>query len=291
MLRSFTSWLEEEVTDAGPIGVIEAGLCLLGFGVLLSSLFGSSAIKATAIVVVSLAFLGVFALLTAERRRWRRKMTRDHRLLAHYCHVIKGELETTMHMLSWDDVATIAPNGDTKEVITVHGRVETKQLYFFRLRVGQGPGLLLSKKQQKRVAYAVRGVVVDQTGGTRWDASDTWLPDGRLEVLVHLNFPAPRGSEVRICMELDWPGMCAQLLRHREPDTFELHFARQADHVRYVIVLPPGEDAYYEPIGFKTGENGFRLTGRQSSAGQVEVELIADDLPAGHRAGMRLDLK
>jgi hypothetical protein len=92
-------------------------------------------------------------------------------------------------------------------------------------------------------------------------------------------------------MTLTWPGMCEPLVRKRLPDDYVLHFARAAEFVRYVVVLPEGEDAQVERIGFEEEDEGYRVRAGLNSAGRAEVSLVARDVPAKHRFGFRLDLR
>ncbi|CCH32148.1 hypothetical protein ABZ816_40360 [Actinosynnema sp. NPDC047251] len=288
-MRGLVRWFEGHVLRVGLIGLIEAALAVLSFGAVLSAVFGGPAAKTAAVVVAVLGVLATFAALVANRRRGEADRLRDRRLTARYCDLVHHAIGAPLHYLSWDDVTVIDSRGDAVETIAVRARVEADQAHFFRFRIG--PAWDQPERQRTRVVCRVRTLVGGAARGPRCDTTETWLADGRLEVIAHLASPVKVGDELRLVIDLEWPGMCAPLVREREPDDYFLRFARPADEARYVIVLPEGEDTYAEPIGFADGDRGYDLTVKPNDSGRVQVTLTAYDIPARHRFGVRLDLK
>jgi hypothetical protein len=121
----------------------------------------------------------------------------------------------------------------------------------------------------------------------------SWLPDGRLEMLAHLHSPVSKNTEIQIEMEREWPGKCVPLMKERGPDTFVFNFSRalHIEHATYVVVLPKGADAYYEPIGFHQPNGNFSVTPGRNRDGRSEFKLTVKDIPPDTRIGMRLQLK
>jgi hypothetical protein len=117
------------------------------------------------------------------------------------------------------------------------------------------------------------------------------VADGRLVLTLHFPEPPPNDSEMTIVIEVAWPGMCAPLMRVRTPDDFTLKFVTPVARARYKIVLPPGYDAYLEPIGFEAGHSGFALGSLTDDNGQATFVFEGTDLPMRRGVGMRLELK
>ncbi|RSM64806.1 hypothetical protein DMH04_50730 [Kibdelosporangium aridum] len=290
MLKRVIAAIDGYAAEAGVIGIAGAVTSLLAFGGMLSALFGSSGIKAAAIVASIVGILGLFALLLASRKDVQRFHQHDKRLLSRYCDIIIEELDPAWRILFWEQIDLLESNGDTTETITIHARVDSKELHFFRLRFGS-LGEPLPDRLRKRVTVKVRNVLIDGVGGTRFDATTYWLADGRIEVLAHFDTPAQHGSEAKFSMEVYWPAKSALLLKHREPDLFRIHFSKVIELARYVVVLPTGEDAYYDPVGFRNGENGCEIYASRNSSNLVEVSFVARNVEPDRLIGMRLDLK
>lgn len=209
----------------------------------------------------------------------------DRRLVARYCDVLQRTRGAPLHIKLWDDVTVVDARGGAVETVKVIAAVRDEETHFFRFRMG--PAWDQPEKERARAECVVR----DSDRGRRYDTTTSWLADGRMEVLAHLPEPAEIGSDLRIMMTLTWPGMCEPLVRGRVPDDYVLRFARGAEFARYVVVLPEGEDALVEPIGFEAGDEGYRMRTGVNPAGRTEVSLIARDVPAKHRFGFRVDLR
>lgn len=288
-MRGLVGWFEAQVLRVGLIGLVEATPAVLSFGAVLSAVFGGPAVKAAAVVVAVGGVLATFATLVANRRRGETDHLRDRRLTARYCDLIQRAIGGPLHYLNWDDITVIDDKGGAVETVTVRARVEIEEAYFFRFRFG--PAWDQPERQRTKVTCRVRTLTGAATPGPRCDTTQTWLADGRLEVIAHLASPVKAGDELRLVIDLDWPGMCEPLMRKREPHDYFLRFARPADEVRYVIILPKNEDTYAAPIGFTPDDRGYDMTVKPNDTGRVQVAVTAHDVPARHRFGVRLDLK
>lgn len=76
----------------------------------------------------------------------------------------------------------------------------------------------------------------------------------------------------------------------KEPDSFVFDFTQPIVYAAQKIVLPPGHDAYYEPIGFHEGEQGFSVRRSTNDQRQVQFMFDAHQLDANHKADIRLEL-
>jgi len=220
-----------------------------------------------------------------EEHVLRADAARDRRLVARYCDVLQRTRGAPLHIKLWDDVTVIDARGDAVETVKVIATVRDEETHFFRFRVG--PAWDQPEKERSKAECVVR----NSDGGRPYDTTTSWLADGRLEVLAHLPAPVEVGAELRIMLTLTWPGMCEPLVKRRLPDDYVLHFGRDIEFVRYVVVLPEGEDALVERIGFEAGDEGYRVKTGANATGRMEVSLIARHVPAKHRFGFRLDLR
>jgi len=289
MLKGFIEWLESHLIKAGVLGLAEGALAILAFGGIMSALLGTTAVKASAIVVVLLANLGTFIILLSSRRELRRRSERDQLLLGHYCRVLRDRSDFSWRVITWSEVITIKANGDSSTVVTVKAIVESAFLDFFRLCLGA----IWNQPQRyrKRVKVSARSLEIDGIGGARYEVTSSWMPDGRLEFLAHFKSPLNLGEKIELTVELEWPGKCIPLIRYREPEEFRVHFRNRVEMAHYVVVLPEGVESYCQPIGFVPGENRNVIKSSRNRSGQQEISFTAYDLPAREVVGMRLDLK
>lgn len=291
MLRRFIDLLEEHLADVGVIGLIEALLGIIALGGALSIVFGNTTIKAAAVVAIMLGVLGLFVILVASRVSLRRQSDLDRRLLVRYCKVLSDEFPISWKLMGWDQTIVIGKNGDARQTIKVHAVVESKRLSYYRVRVG--PGWNQPQKYRKKVKVQVRSLSIEGVSGTRSEVTELWLEDGTLEILVHFPSSVPRGAEFHVIVVLDWPGKCRPLMKDKVPDDFCYKLERSnVQQFRYVIVLPSGVDASYDPIGFSLSDSNFSLIGKRNGGDQLEIALVATDIKATgrKRIGVRLDL-
>ncbi|MFI9381194.1 hypothetical protein [Kutzneria sp. NPDC052558] len=289
MLNGFLTWLQDHVLSAGVIGVVEGVLGILSLGGLLSGLLGSPMIKAAAVVAVLLGILGLFILLVAAKAEAHRVSEQDRRLLQHYCDQLKKRHRHAWTITEWDHLVVLSENGDSYERVACTAIVACNLLDFFsfweRVSWRGWP-----ERLRRKVTIDVRSAEVGHEGGTRSDVTSSWMPDGSIEVLVHFSEPAVRGSEISMLFEMRWPQKSAPFMKRVEADEFVRKFVKVLPVMRYVIVLPAGYRPRYEVVGLRRGVDDYELKCTENNAGQMEISLMARNVPADVRAGVRLDL-
>jgi hypothetical protein len=286
VLRSFIAWLDDYLAGESPSAIIRAIVGLLSFAVLLGALVGSSAVKAGLLVAVLLALTAIILLLLADRRDLRRKYEEHQRLVSRYCSLIAAGIK--LQLTSWEQVTIIDPRGNAKERIIVHGRAP-HNIQFVRLYLG--PGWNQPRRYLRKVKVNARRLVSQDTPGTSIQLTSSWLANGKLLLLAHSPAPCLENGEVRLMIEWNWPGKCIPLTVHRVPDSFLFEFGKPIAYASQKVILPPGHDAYYEPVGFSENQEQFTLTRSTNDLGQVQFVFEAQPLEADHKAGMRLELK
>jgi hypothetical protein len=291
MLRSLIEWLDEFLAERGPGDVIKAIVGLLGFAALLGALVGNTAVKAGAVVSVILAVITMMLLLMRDRRRLQKLADRYSRLLTRYCDFIADDPRPTARVKEWNQLVKIDRNGDVEEHVTIRAISLREQLYFLTLRVGASWDQ--PHKYRRKVRVNIRSLLVDGQTGPSWNVTSSWLADGRLNLLAHLHEPVEHGQELTIRMERFWPGKCVPLMVHHDPDQFALKFdpAITIEAATYVVILPPGREAHYEPIGFNSTDGRFSLSAESDAEGRATFTLRVQNLDPDHRVGMRLELK
>lgn len=289
MLKSFIGWLDDHLADTGLIGLLGGLLGILAFGATLSAVLGPIGIKSAAVVAAALGTVGLLSMLLAERANSTKRLNLAQHLLARYCDQLMTESHTYYQVRAWRQVLIIESTGDTKSLICLRAVSEKEGLSFFRFRVGANgdqPAKYLKKVQVQVASLKIGGI-----GGARCDQTVLWLEDQRLEVLVHFTTPVALGNEFTIVFEVDWPGKCRSLVVGREPVDFTVRVDHGLEHLEYVIVLPPGEDACYDPVGFGVTDQRFRLSSQSTNGGCLEVTLSGSRIPPMPKVGVRMDLK
>lgn len=288
LLKSFAQWLEKFLQEEGAVGFVKGLLGLVAFGAVLSTLFGSVAIRTTFVIgaiVLTLLLLGYLtsrvAKLDSESREYRA-------LLSKYSYMLMELQPSQFDIKVWEQVAVIEANGDTQEFITVNAMIRNAEARFFRLRFG--PGWNQPKSIQKLVNAKVRSLLVDGTMGPSFLVTSHWSADGKLDMVSHFHSPAEVDSEIRLKMEWTWPKKCVPLMVAKKPDPFTFYFRQPVEHATYTIVLPPGVDVHWDVIALNRIRDDFEIT-RRTDAGRVEIKLAIKNLPANRRAGMLLELK
>ncbi|GAB3908416.1 hypothetical protein ACFQ1S_04570 [Kibdelosporangium lantanae] len=290
MLRSFVVWFDDFLAGEGPSAVVRGILGLLSFAGLLGALLGSAAVKAGVIVAVLLILLGVTQLLLRDRRGMARQLARHRRLVSRYGKVV-DEMNPTYEVLSWDQAAHILNSrGDTQESVAISVKVLRGDMRLIRLIFGCG--WEQPAKYRRGVRISVRNLLVGDSPGTSREVTHSWVADGKADVMIHFAEAPPEGSEVRFMVTLDWPGKCSPLM-NGDTDDFTFRFLHQSvARVSYRIVLPPGYEAYNEPIGFEPGDARFRLdTSTGEDDGRRRYLFRAAPLPVRLKAGVSLELK
>jgi hypothetical protein len=288
MLRSFVDWLDEYLVEVGARGLVAGGLGILAFGSLLAALLGESAVKAAAVVVVLLSLLGSFLVVAASRLFWRaRATTAEAALRRSYDRQLGDGPYWTVK--KWQQTIRIAANGDATLSVTVHCVSDRDSLSFFRIRFG--PGWNQPVRYRSRVRAQVRSLQLEDVGGVKADEFQHWRDDGKLEIYVDFPAPIPIGGKFRFVADLEWPARCRPLARDGRPEEFCVTAGPAMELLEYTVVLPPGREAFYDPIGFTVAEKGLMLVSRAASDGRAEIYLKAKRLGNGRRVGMRVELK
>lgn len=289
MLRGVIAWFESFLSRAGVVGLVEGALGVLAFGATLSAVVGDASAKLGAVVAVLLSTVGLIALLTASRAEWQRSSELRDRLLTRYCAAFIDDHARSWQVTRWVESQCIDDNGDATVLITVHAVVTCELLRFYYLRIGAGIGH--SAAQRRRVDVQVRSVVLEGIGGARCDLTKNWLEDGRLQLLIHFPSPVAQGSEFQVLIESRWPSRSRMLVKDRLPDDFCVRVRPPLDLLDYTVLLPAGEEAFYDPIGFRSDDPRFLLVARSDVSGRQEIRLIGRDISTAGRTGLRLDLK
>jgi hypothetical protein len=287
MFRRFLAWFEDYVADAGVIALVGAVTGILAFGGTLSAFFGNTGLRVAAFVAAMVAVLGMFVALVTSVRRLRDRAERSQRLLTQYGNILQSYVNS-WRILDWDEHTVVDLRGDTRHLITVRAVVESDILRFFRIRLGcrwNQP-----TRYQKKVRLTVRSLEVDGLGGTRPDTVMSWLPDGRMEAIIHLRHAMSKGDQLNLSLEIDWPRKCAPLMRG-EPDEFVMRFTHRIERAACTIVLPADRDVYVDLIGLKADEDRYELDRQVISNGHGEVRLTAHQIEPYRLFGIRLDQK
>ncbi|GGP73117.1 hypothetical protein [Saccharothrix coeruleofusca] len=287
MPRRFTSYLDAQLADATVSGLLSATLGILGFGSVLSAAFGSTAVKAAGLVIGVLHVVVLLAVALGTQRALRRDNSWLRELLTHYTNMIYSDSDPLWRVDRWVEHVHVQDNGDATVSITVCALAEADELHFFRVRLGSF--WKQSWQSRRKVDIEVSAVDEDDQDGPRWKHTDNWLPDGRLEVLVHFQDSLPKkGDAVRLKLHLEWPGKVAPLMRG-EPDEFVVRFGQPLAHLEYRVSLPACTRVRHWPIGCRKADD-FAL--KLSTEGKrTVIALTAEDIDADRRVGMRLDLR
>lgn len=289
MFKEFLDWLQDHLIRVGAIDLIQGILGILGFGVLLSGLLGTVAIKSGFVVAGVLALLGALLLACADRfhARYRDQLLR--RLLARYCALLKARGDQRWRIVRWEETSLVNSNGDAKEHVVVTAVVESELLDFFAIRSGSGWDQ--DPRERCRAKFGVTSFAGEGVDSSGWDATYDWRPDGRVEAVVHFANPMRRGALIKMTLDKEWPRKCAPLMKDRLPDAFALTFARPIDHIEYSVVLPCGFEADCDAVGLREGVDDYVLGVKALATEPVEARLVARDIPEFRRVGMVLRLK
>ncbi|WP_367130449.1 hypothetical protein [Saccharothrix sp. HUAS TT1] len=289
MLTRFIIWLDDILADEGSPAIVKAALGILSFAVLLGALLGNTAVKAGALVVALLVLLSAGLVLLADRRATLRRLETQWQLVAHYTKLASDGSPPEYRVVDWDEFLTVEPNGDTRKRLTMRAQVLVDGLW--SIRQVHGCGWPQPARFRRRVVVVVRKLLVDGAPGPRMSSTSAWDAEGRFVLITHFRSALPRGSSFGIVVECDWPGMCAPLMRDRRPDDFTLSFRTPVVRARYLVALPPGSDAYLEPVGFSEEEDGFGIVRTVDPGGRPVFGIESTAVPLHTRVGMRIEVK
>jgi hypothetical protein len=181
VLRSFIDWLDQYL-DKEPSATVKGAIGLLTFASLLGALLGSLAVRAGALVAVLFGMLCAVLILVRDRKEIKRVADTNRRLVTRYCNFLADRPKLIAHYAHWEHVATLHPNGDTTDIISVDAIAMREELHFLRWNQ---PSWYF-----KDVKIAVRAVSIDGTRGPDLDVTQTWQSDG-IQVFAHLHSPVP----------------------------------------------------------------------------------------------------
>jgi hypothetical protein len=288
LLKSFAQWLEKFLHEEGAVGFVKGLLGLVAFGAVLSTLFGSVAIRA-AFIVAALFLVFVLLVHLTSRVSKLESDSREYRaLLSTYCKMLTELQPSVFDIKVWEQEAVIEPNGDTREYITVTAVIRVADADFFRLVFGAGWDQ--PKAFQKEVTARVRSLEVDGTEGPSFLVTSHWRDDGKLDMVSHFHSPAEVDSEVRLKMEWTWPRKCVPLMVYKRPDRFVFYFRQPVERATYKIVLPTGADVRWGVVSLNPVRDDFTIV-PSTTAGRTEIKLTINNLPADRKVGMMLELK
>ncbi|MCP2245723.1 hypothetical protein [Lentzea aerocolonigenes] len=292
MFKSFLEWLDEYLQREDSTAVVRAVVGLMGFAGLLGTVLGSSVVRGGGFVAISLFVISVILLLLADRRKLKKKYDSHRKFLRRYCDFIaEHHSRPLIRITLWKQVAFIQANGDVREILRINAVAERREVYFLRFRAGGGEAEL-SKRQQRRVKVNARAITVNGQRGPRWEVTRSWLPDGRLNSIVHFHEPVRRGGKIDIEIERFWPGKCAPLMREgaTEPFTFRFTGLMPADAIEHTVVLPLGFSAYYDTVGFVEPDPRFSVTVGEDDESRRTFTFRGQILVPKKDFGMRLDV-
>ncbi|MEV0675767.1 hypothetical protein AB0I60_04500 [Actinosynnema sp. NPDC050436] len=288
MLEKLISAVDCHLADKGLPGLIKATGGLLAFGSVLGASFGSAVVTAAFLLAGALCVVGALAVLARSRAVVHTKLLDREELVGHYCDLIYDEIQPLWRIDRWEETAEVAPNGDVCASILVHAFVQRDQLGFYRVRLG--PNFPQAPAVRRKVQVDVTGIEVGEFRGDQCERTSRWLADGRLEVLVHFPADAPRkGEEVILRFEVRWPGKAAPLMLGRT-DEFVMKMGNPLAYLRYRVTLPAGASLRATPVDLDAEKDAYRLTTTTTSGGRPVAELVAHDIAADRRFGMRLEL-
>ncbi|WP_433270492.1 hypothetical protein ACQPZF_09920 [Actinosynnema sp. CS-041913] len=290
MLDGFISFLADHLADKGVAGMVKTTVGILAFGSVLAASFGSTPLKAAFLLTAGMYVLAALATLAGSRSALHRKVVRRDHLLARYCDLIYDEIQPLWRIDRWEESAEVADNGDVSASILVHAFVQRDRLRFYRVRLGPNWDQPMSSRRKVRVKVA--GIEVGGAAKNQCESTSSWLPDGRLEVLVHFPTAPPRkGDEVVLRFEVHWPQKATPLMRSGRPDEFVMLLGNPLAYLRYRVTLPAGVRVHAIPVGLQAGVDSYRLETSTTGGNRPVVELVAHDIAADRRFGMRLDLR
>jgi len=288
VLDRFVRWLDDVLAEEGAAAVVKAVPGLMSSAVLLSAVFGNTAVKAGAFATAVLVVLSLGLVLLGRQRLLKKQVEESTALMSKYSKIVADDRHPSYRVIKWDERYTIEANGDTLKLVTIRAQV-VNDLQLVRLV--EGCHRPQPARYRKRVRVDVRTLRVSDQPGAALGTTKAWVEDGRLVLIVHFPRPPQVGSEINIAVEFDWPGMCEPLMRDRKPEDFTLRFLTPTTYASCRVTLPRGYDVYLEPVGFEEEENGFCAGPGTPENGRPVFLFDGFDLPEHRLLGMRLELK
>jgi hypothetical protein len=292
VFKSFVAWLDSYISQEEPASVLKALVGLMAFSGLLGTVFGNQAIRVGAFVVVIVFVVSVILLLLADRRRLRREYDVHRELIGRYCNfVIDNHPKPLISVEEWNEVVHIQANGDVKETLTLRAIALGKEVYFIRLVAGSGWDQ--PERYRRGVRLTARRMLVNGFSGPQWNVTRVWMSSSKMNAILHLHEPLRYGEEVRFEVKRYWPAKCQPLMRLGLAESFtcRTNDLLRIQNMEYTIVLPPGSDAVYEPIGFSEPDADNAIEVSQDKESRRVFTCRLANLPAHKDVGVRLELK
>lgn len=292
MFKSLLEWLDDYLQREGIKAAITGVVGFLAFVGLMGNLLGREYVRGAGAIVIVLCVIILALLLLQDRSELKKKHDSHHKFLRRYCDFIaEHHSRPLIRITLWKQVAFIQPNGDVREILRINAVAQRREVYFLRFRAGGSEGEQ-SKRQQRRVKVNARAITVDGQRGPRWEVTRSWLPDGRLNSIVHFHEPVRKGGKIDIEIERFWPGKCAPLMREgaTEPFTFRFTGLMPADAIEHTVVLPLGFSAYYGTVGFVEPDPKFSVVVGEDDEGRQTFTFRGQILVPKRDFGMLLDL-
>ncbi|QFZ23786.1 hypothetical protein [Saccharothrix syringae] len=280
--------LRDYVVYSAVLGPAEMLSVLLGMGGAAVVAVGAGHYRTAGFALLGLGVTALVALLWVNRVEWRRRDESERQLLLRYCDILENRHGQSWAVKNWLQEVDIEANGDVRQRISFTVVVLCDLLHFcsFADRACWD----WPDRYKRRVKVKVRSVEVGGEGGTRFGFTTAWIDNtNRLKVMMHLNEPAPRGSEVNFLVEVFWPAKCAPLMRGYEADEFLVSFSETIEYARYVITYPPGFSVRVDKLGL-TGRDDCSLNHGVNASGRPETDLVMRDIGAYRKVGVRVDL-
>lgn len=288
MLRSFIAWLDEYLQGQGSSAIVKSIIGMMSFAALLGAVFGDVAVKSAALVAVVFTVLALGLVLVADRRSLLRELNMQKAFVSDYCRLIDS-VRPSYRIISWEQLVVINSAGDAKQFTTIRAAVEGEDFRFFRLRFSCG--WQQPARFRRQVRLDVHSLLIGDVRGVGLERTISWPADGEMAVIAHMRHPPRPGSEINVVFELRWPGKCKPLMKNRVSDHFTFLFTTPVSYVQSKIVLPDWCEAYYQPIGFEEGDNGYVAEPAKDGEGRNLFVFEAYNLPVQHEAGIKLHVK
>jgi hypothetical protein len=291
MFKGFIAWLDSYISREEPSAILKSLVGLMAFAGLLGTIFGNQAIRVGAFVLVIVFVVSVILLLLTDRRRLRREHDEYRKLLTRYSEfVIANSEEPLVAIEDWHQKVYIQPNGDVREVSVIRATALRDEVHFIRFHAGsrwEQP-----EKYRRKVQIRARGIKVNGFTGPHWHVTNTWLSDNKMKSIVHFESPVSKGEEIRLELVRFWPAKCLPLMRDGASDDFDVRTTKllQLRRMEYQVILPPGFDAVYEPIGFTEPNKDMSVDAFTDGEGRKVITFRATRVPDRKTVGMRLEL-
>ncbi len=288
MLRGLTAFMVGHPTDHRMPLLLRSTATALTIGCLPGIALDSTATFVTLCLAVASALFGASIFSPNSRTTPENKVQVRERLISRYCDTLYRECQPLWRIDRWTESVEVNRNGDVIASILVHAAVLRNDLPFFRIHIG--PNWNQPHDSRRKVRTNLTRIRFDDARTEPCEQTFSWLPDGRLEIIAHFPVTPPaKGDEIVFRFEVVWPQKAAPLMRFRQADEFVMTMGNPLAYLCYRVTLPAGTDVHATPVDLQEGVDRYRLT-TSAASHRPMVELIAHDIAADRRFGMRLAL-